>query len=188
MAHNYIEPETNGTFTYSIAYMTQDVAYALSSEFQSEIIVPYNDTVLVDQDGYTNVDYQKVTYVAEIASNWNRVRFESLMEHIANHTPAGGVYTTNELINFSWSSLEKVAGYDLMFSTNQFFGSSITNFVITTNDCQVASQSLPEGQDVFWRVRGVYHVLHIKDLGDVTSTDTYYGAWAPAQSPVRIEE
>lgn len=85
LLHTFQFPDTNGTFTYSLAYMTQDLACTLSPEFDSSLVVPYSAPLLVDIPGYTS-RWQRETYVPAAAAAWNTIRFRDADQRV---DPAG---------------------------------------------------------------------------------------------------
>ena len=181
MAHAYPYPSIqNGvtTFTCNITWMTQDVAYAAAPEFQSQIVVPYSASVLVNRPGFTS-DFQRATYVPEVADAWLRERFLRLWTPIDNLYPDGGT-ATYTYVFFNWSYIDQSHGYEWQLSTSPDF--SVTNVEAQAyssyHGWSILTDPMPTGQALYWRVRSVFHVYSYSDNGDVTGTNSYYGTWA----------
>lgn len=193
MAHSYICPNyvTNGSgdvtdtnFTYNMSWMTNDMAYAASREFASQLIVPFSSYLLVDRPGYVQ-DWQHSSNVPALSQAWNKIRYRDLWEPISNVAPFTVV--TDVSFELTWSAPEEAVGYELVFSTNSDF--STTNwftFVEATNRLiyDTRTNPLPAGVDIYWHVRGRFQELHLANDGTVTSTSTYYGAWYPTNAAI----
>ena len=191
MAHTYGYPlVTNGTTnaTYNIAWMTQDMAYAVAPEFQSGILVPYSDAHLVNRPGYTS-GYQNAYYQPEVAHAWSEKRFELLWSPLQGHS-LSAVVSGEPGYQFGWEAVEQARSYDWQISISSNF--TVTNQSLRTGRTNhvwsMLADPLPAGQPLYWRVRGVFHVYAYNDAGVVTGTNVYTGAWAPAPSPVVLSD
>ena len=183
MAHTYPYPlVTNGVTnaTYNISWLTQDVAFAAAPEFQSSLVVPYSSTMLVNRPGYTG-EYQNAHYVPEVGEAWCRERFARLWSPLAGHA-AEGHSATNPAIRFSWAPVEQAQAYDWEFSSSPGFESTNRSAQTTGTNYtwSMLTDPMPTGQSLFWRARGVFHVLSIATNGVVTGTNYYPGAWSSA--------
>jgi hypothetical protein len=188
LIHTYTKTNQDGSFTYSIPYMTQDLAYALSPEFDSQIIVPYSAMLLVDRPGYTST-WQKETYVPEAAVAWNTVRFHDGWENIEDLELCDETLgRSNDL--FSWSMPDEAAWFELAFTTNSTFATTNVTLMPTTNQLELGTSGLALDLEtnIYWRIRGQYEVLDIENDGSVSSTDVYDGAWSTCDSGFVIED
>lgn len=172
-------------FTYSIHNMTQDIAYAASDEFGSQIIVPYSIPILIDRLWMGS--FQRVNYVPEAADIWNTMRFRDLWVNISNQQASSSTIYTNP-VAFSWSVPEKAKGFEVQFDTSPDFSSVITTLVLATNSYAFALDGLPLQTQIYWRTRGIYHVLHIATNGSVTATGVYYGVWIVCEQPFQMAD
>ncbi|MGD9612820.1 MAG: LamG-like jellyroll fold domain-containing protein, partial [Kiritimatiellia bacterium] len=191
MAHanpypDVVDGVTNAT--YNLAWLTQDVAYAASAEFQSGLVVPYSSGMLVNQPGYTG-SWQNVHYIPEVAQTWLAGRFGRLWSPLGGHAAAGDS-AADPALRFSWAPLEQAQAYDWQFGVFSNFattGASVRT-AATNLDWSMLVDPMPAGVPLHWRVRGVFHVRAFDDLGRATETNFYFGAWAPAPAPVELAD
>jgi len=189
MAHTYPYPEiTNGVTnaTYNLSWITQDMAYAASPEFQSSLLVGYSSALLVNRPGFTST-WQNAHYIPEVAEAWNTARFGHLWTPLEGHSVNEGSLTYPPY-EFFWDSLEQARAYDWEFSTSETFAQ--TNLSAQTTNTYLTwsmlTDPMPCSRPLFWRVRGVFHVLAFDDDGNVTGTNVYRGAWAPAPDSITL--
>ncbi len=191
MAHTYSYPRIeNGvtTFTYNIGWLTQDVGHAVSPAFRSQMVVPYSAALLVNWPGFTS-DYQRATYVPEVADAWLRERFSRLWTPIDYHYPDGGT-TSYVSVFFHWSYIDQSAGYEWELSTSPTF--AITNQGAATmmpyHSHSLLTDPLPVRQELYWRARSLFHVYSFSEDGQVTGTNVYHGAWSACPGPIVIQD
>jgi hypothetical protein len=180
MAHTFPYPEVVGgvtNATYNITWMTQDMAYAASGEFQSDLIVPYSASMLVNRPGYTST-FQNAYYIPEVADAWSRERFQRLWTPLSGHDVANTAGTTT--LHFTWTELEQAKSYEweLSVSADHSTTSRIAQTASTNVNWSLLTQPVPIDQPLHWRVRGLFHVLAFNDSGAVIATNVYRGAWA----------
>jgi hypothetical protein len=189
MAHRYLYPTvTNGVTnaTYTLPWIESDVEYAASDEFQSELVVPYSASMLVNRPGYTS-SFQNVHYVPEVANAWNAARFGKLWSSLSGHGVSGNAASTTS-IRFAWASLEKAQGYEWQLSGSSAFAwTNVEASTATTNVFwSLLDDPAPIGDPLHWRVRGVFHVYDFEENGSVSGTNLFYGAWAEAPAPLEV--
>jgi hypothetical protein len=184
MLHTYHKPRDDGSFTYNIGWMTQDLARALSPEFDAAMVVPYGATLLVDQPDRVSA-WQNAHYVPEAAEAWNAARFHDAWEPITDlRCTPGGQLAANGEITFCHSRPEKAEAFVYCFSTSSAFRGE-NRYVMASSDSTcftyaATSGTLPSRTPIYWRVRGRYPVRHIAEGGSIRSTSHYYGAWSAA--------
>ncbi|MDD2240274.1 MAG: hypothetical protein PHI93_06400, partial [Kiritimatiellae bacterium] len=188
MAQTFPYPTVTGgvtNATYNLSWMTQDMAYAAAPEFQSELIVPYSASMLVNRPGYTSV-FQNAHYIPEVADAWHRKRFELLWSPLQGHDVANTAATTT--LHFSWAAVEQAKSYEWELSQTADF--SVTNRQALTASTNVywslLTQPVAIDQPLYWRVRGLFHVLAYDEGGVVSGTNMYLGAWAMAPEPLVV--
>lgn len=150
------------------------------------MIVPYSASLLVNRPGFTS-EFQHAAYVPEAADAWLRERFLRLWDPIGGHAPGGGTTTITQ-ITFAWQPVEQAKGYDWEFSTSPAFAvtSRSARTTMPYHTWSMLTDPLPAAQPLYWRVRGIFHVLSYSDAGAVTGTNVYTGAWAPSPAPPLI--
>ncbi len=180
MAHTFPYPSVVGgvtNATYNIAWMTQDMAYAASPEFQSDLIVPYSAAMLVNRPGHTST-FQNAYYIPEVADAWSRERFQRLWSPVQGHDVANTAGTTT--LHFTWAELEQAKSYDWELSTSVDHSTTNRSAITASTNANwsLLTQPVPIDSPLHWRVRGVFHVLAFDDDGVPTATNVYRGAWA----------
>jgi len=191
MAHTYPYPEiTNGVTnaTYNLSWLTQDVVNAISSEFHSGLLVAYSHFLLVNRPGVTS-RFQNAHYVPEVAEAWCTARFDKLWSPLEGHSVSEGSWTYPPY-EFLWDPLEQAEAYDWEFSISEAF--TQTNLSAQTTNTyhtwSMLTDPMPCPQPLYWRVRGIFHVLDFDDDGNATGTNLYYGAWASATNFVSLAD
>jgi hypothetical protein len=191
MVHAMPYPEvTNGVTnaTYRADWIEQDMAYAASEEFQSDLVVPISSAMLVNIPGHTS-RVQNAHYVPEAAEVWCRERFGRLWSPLTGHAvDAGG--GTDTLVRFRWEPLEQAREYEWQISSSpDFLATNQSIRVASTNlPWSMLSHPVPAGLPLHWRVRGIFHVVSFDRDGRADGTNVYEGAWFPAGEPVQLED
>ena len=188
MAHTYPFPAvSNGVTnaTYNMNWLSNDVTYAASPEFQSGLVVSYSAFMLVNRPGYTS-SYQNAHYEPAVADLWSRERFSKLWAPLTGHVAVGDT-ATNPSVRFSWSALDKAQAYEWQFSAGPDFSATVASATTAAThvDWSMLTQPMPAaGQPLYWRVRGIFHVYDIDDAGRIAGTNQYNGVWSNAVEPV----
>ncbi|MGD9781248.1 MAG: LamG-like jellyroll fold domain-containing protein [Kiritimatiellia bacterium] len=191
MVHAYANPIVSNNVTnatYNVAWITQDVAFAVAPEFRSGVVVPFSSAMMVNRPGYTS-DYQNVHYEPGAADVWSRARFGRMWSPLEGHAAAGDT-ATNVSIRFSWAPLEQAVAYDWEFSSSSNFVPTNGNArtTATNHSWSMVTNAMPAGQPLYWRVRGIFPVASYDDVGRVTGRQFYDGAWARAPNPVVLAD
>ncbi len=189
MAHRYPYPSvTNGVTnaTYTLPWIYRDVDLAASPEFQSSIVVPYSDFLLVNRPGVTS-DFQNAHYIPEVAEAWNRARFEQLWSPLRGHATASNVIGTTT-IQFSWDVVEQAKAYEWEASVSAAFAITNVSVQVSTNRASwsLLTQPVSIATPIHWRTRGVFHVYDYSDSGEITGTNVYRGVWAASPNPIEV--
>ncbi|HPT17013.1 MAG TPA: hypothetical protein PK388_07000, partial [Kiritimatiellia bacterium] len=191
MVHAYADPiVSNGVSnaTYNVAWITQDVAFAVAPEFRSGVVVPFSSAMLVNRPGYTSA-YQNVHYLPAAADVWSRARFGRMWSPATGLAVDGGP-ETNVAARFRWDALEQAVAYDWQFSSSAGF--LATNWTARTKTPAYAwsllTNAMPAGQPLHWRVRGVFAVRSYDEAGAVVGSNLYEGAWFAATGAVTLAD
>ncbi len=162
-------------------WLAEDVEFAVSPEFQSEIVVPFSSGMIVyDCDWPHSCWYSawnQVHHLPEADQAWCQLRFEKLWIPIANLTSRTN---GDSSIALSWSWPEQAKRFDLAFSTDPLFATTNAALTCSTNSLAYdpGSNLLPANVPVYWQARGEYEVLYIATNGDIVATNVYPGAWS----------
>ena len=192
MAHTYPFPAvSNGVTnaTYNLNWLSNDMANAVSPEFESGLVVPYSAFLLVNRPGYTS-SYQNAHYVPEVADLWSRERFAKLWAPLEGHSATGDT-ATNPILRFAWTSLEQARAYEWQFSVAADFSATNLRTLTATAriDWSMMTEPMPAaGQPLHWRVRGVFHVCAFDETGQAVETNRYFGTWANAPEAVVLAD
>ena len=190
MLHTYPWPKvTDGitNFTYNISWMTQDLAYAISPELNSQFVVVYSDALLVNIPRTSS--YQNACYVPQAAQAWNAARFHNAWRPVMGLSPNEGEVFTATDVPLTWNSTERAVAYNLDLSTDSSFQSNVTSYaILTTNFLYSRTGPLPLNTPVYWRVRGSYQTFDINTNNIIVSTNVFVGKWSVAQQGFMLRE
>ena len=175
MVDNYL----NNPSTCNPEFMIEDIDYAVSPEFQSEIIVPYSAGMIVFDDywpsNYWLKIWRQVHHMPAADTTWCSQRFERLWIPVTNLTCCTNL---DQTVTLNWSWPEQAKGFQVAFSTDSSFSTTNADYACTSNGFNSSDGSLPAGVPLYWQARGSYEVLYIATNGSVVATNTYYGAWS----------
>ena len=175
MVDNYM----NNPSTCNPEFMVEDVDYAVSPEFQSEIIVPFSSGMIVFDDywpsNYWTSAWHQVHHMPAADTTWCSQRFERLWIPVTNLTCCTNL---DQTVTLNWSWPEQAKGFQVIFSTDSSFSTTNADYACMSNGFNSSDGSLPAGVPLYWQARGSYEVLYIATNGSVVATNTYYGAWS----------
>ena len=169
----------NNPSTCNPEFLIEDIDYAVSPEFQSEIIVPYSAGMIVFDDywpsNYWTSAWRQVHHMPAADTTWCSQRFERLWIPVTNLTCCTNL---DQTVTLNWSWPEQAKGFQVAFSTDPSFSTTNADYACTSNRFNSSDGSLPVGVPLYWQARGSYEVLYIATNGSVVATNTYYGAWS----------